>query len=137
LKVLFDTNVILDVLLDREPYSETAVRLFNKVETRKIKGYLCASTVTTLFYLVSKIIGAEKGQKEIRKLLNLFEVTPVNRMVLENALSSRFNDYEDAVLYEAARAIKVNTIVTRNVKDFKKAKIHICTPSELDAIQHT
>ena len=53
MRVLFDTNVILDALLDREPHSETAIRILNKVETGQIEGYLCASTVTILFYLIS------------------------------------------------------------------------------------
>lgn len=131
MKVLFDTNVVLDVLMDRMPFSEAAVDLFSKVEDGTIIGYLCGTTVTTIYSLASKVVGAARAQKEVKKLLGLFEVAPVNRPVLESALSADFNDFEDAVIYEAARHIGADAIVTRNQKDYIKSQIPIYTATEL------
>ena len=67
MRILFDTNVILDVLLDREPFSTTAAKLFSKVETGEITGYVCATTITTIHYLARKVIGTGSAMEEINK----------------------------------------------------------------------
>jgi len=131
LRVLFDTNVILDVLLDREPFSSTAAKLFSKVETGEITGYVCATTITTLHYISSKVIGADSAIEEINKLLMLFEVAPVNRAVLDAALTSGFKDFEDAVVHESGVYKETQGIVTRDFDGFKKSKINIYSPEEL------
>ena len=79
MRVLFDTNIVLDVLLDRVPFSKAAVQLFAHVEHDEITGYLCGTTVTTVYYLARKVVGASKAEKEIRKLLRLFKIASVNR----------------------------------------------------------
>jgi len=131
LRILFDTNVILDVLLDREPFSSTAAKLFSKVETGEITGYVCATTITTLHYISSKVIGASSAIEEINKLLMLFEVAPVNRAVLDAALTSGFKDFEDAVVHESGVYKETQGIVTRDFDGFKKSKINIYSPEEL------
>jgi predicted nucleic acid-binding protein len=128
---LFDTNVILDVLLDREPFSSTAAKLFSEVETGNISGYVCATTITTLHYLARKVMGAASAKEEINKLTMLFEVAPVNRAVLDAALLSEFKDFEDAVVHEAALYQGVQGIVTRDLNGFKKSKINVYSPEEL------
>jgi predicted nucleic acid-binding protein len=134
LRVLFDTNIVLDVLMDRLPYSDAAVDLFSRVEDGSVIGYLCGTTITTVFYLATKTIGTAKAREEIGKLLNLFEVAPVNRHVLESALVADFNDFEDAVIHEAACHVGVDAIVTRNQKDFKKSRVSVYSASELARI---
>ena len=134
MKVLFDTNIVLDVLMDRLPYSDAAVALFSKVEEGAIIGYLSGTTITTVFYLAMKVVGAVKAKEEIKKLLKLFEVAPVNRHVLESALVLDFNDFEDAVIHEAACHIGADAIVTRNQKDFKKSRIPVYTSDEMSKI---
>lgn len=131
---MFDTNVVLDVLMDRHPFADIAVRLFVSVEQGDITGYLCSTTITTVHYLSAKVLGAAKAQGEIRKLLTLFEIAPVNRPVLESALNANFADFEDAVAHEAARHVGADAIVTRNQKDFTGAGISVYTPTELSAI---
>jgi predicted nucleic acid-binding protein len=131
LRILFDTNVILDVLLDREPFSSTAARLFSEVEAGNIAGYVCATTITTLHYLASKVMDAASAKEEINKLTMLFEVAPVNRAVLDAALLSEFKDFEDAVVHEAALYQGVQGIVTRDFNGFKKSKINVYSPEEL------
>jgi predicted nucleic acid-binding protein len=131
LKILFDTNVVLDVLMDRPPFSDAAVELFSYVEEGTITGYLCGTTITTVYYIASKTIGAAGAREGIRKLLTLFEVAPINRAVIESAVSSDFNDFEDAVIHESACHVAADAIVTRNQKDFEKSRIPIHTPTEL------
>lgn len=134
MKILFDTNIILDVLMDRIPHSDVAVELFSKVEEGIITGYLCGTTITTVFYLAAKSVGTARAREEIRKLLRLFEVAPVNRHILEAALVLDFTNFEDAVIHEAARHIGADAIVTRNQKDFKKSGIPVYFSKEMAKI---
>ena len=92
MRILFDTNVILDLLLDREPFSFAAAELFLLVEAGEITGYVCATSVTTIHYLARKVIGDRTAVEEINKLMKLFEIAPVNRAVLDAAIASGFND---------------------------------------------
>lgn len=131
MKILFDTNIILDVLLDRSPFSTWALDLFQAVEQKKIQGFIGAATVTTIHHFATKTLGSSKAHKAIQKLLSLFDVAPVNAAVLKEALELKFHDYEDAVLYAAAHHAKLNAIVTRDIKGFKQATLDIYSPKEL------
>ena len=130
MKALFDTNVVLDLLLDREPWSKAATELFSKVESGTVEAYLSATTVTTIYTQATKAVGAKQARREVRTLLALCAVAPVNRPVLEAALQLDFADFEDAVLHEAARHANAEAIVTRNPRDFKKASLPILAPKE-------
>ena len=134
MKILLDTNIVLDVLMDRVPFADTAAELFSKVEDGTIIGYLCGTTITTVYYLAVKVVGAPRAQEEIKKLLTLFEVAPVNRQILESALVAGFSDFEDAVIHEAACHVGVEAIVTRNQKDFKKSRISVYSSQEITKI---
>ncbi len=131
MKVLFDTNVVLDVLLSREPYLDNAITLFDAVEKQIIQGYLCATTITTIDYLATKALGKVGSKIAIGKLLELFVIAEVNRRTLTAALSSDFSDFEDAVLFHAGFDAGVDSLVTRNGKDFKTAVLPIYNPDEL------
>ena len=131
MKVLLDTNIVLDLLMDRLPFSNDATELFSRVEDGTIIGYLCGNTITTVYYLASKVLGGATALEEIRKLLTLFEVAPVNRHVLESALVTGFSDFEDAVIHEAACHVGADALVTRNQKDFKKSRISVYAPEEI------
>ena len=130
MNILVDTNVVLDVMLDRQPFVENAAALLSKVESGEVNGFLCATTITTVHYLATKVVGAKQAQKEIEKLFTLFDIAPVNRSVLEKALKSKFTDYEDAVLHEAAYLVEAKAIITRDIKGFKKATIPVYEPDE-------
>jgi len=136
LNILFDTNVILDALLDREPFGTDAAGLFNAVEDCAINGLICANSVTTIFYLIRKGMHIQQARHKLRLLLELFEIAPVNRSVLENALNLSFADYEDSVVYQSAVSVNADGIVTRNQKDFIKSKIAVYSPVELLAAIH-
>ncbi len=134
MKVLFDTNVILDVLQNRQPHAQAATQLVARIERKEITGYVCATTITTIFYLASKAISAETAKAQIKLMLELFEVTQVDKTVLLSAMQTGFSDFEDAVLYKAAQHASVDCIVTRNIKDFKQSKLPVYLPAELEAI---
>ncbi len=134
MKVLFDINVILDVLLNREEFVQLSASLVNIVETKKIEGFLCATTLTTIDYLVTKIRDRKTSKLALKKLLGIFQVSQVNKTVLEFALNSNFKDFEDAVQYFSGTCVGVNCVVTRNTKDYKKTKLPIYTPTELWSI---
>lgn len=137
MKVLFDTNVVLDVLLDRKPFSKFAISLFGCSEQGTIKGYLCATIITTIHYLATKVVGSKQAKMEIQKLLQLFAIAPVQKSVIDQALSSDFDDFEDGVLNAAAEIAGIEAIVTRNIKDFGRSKLHVYEPSELAGILKT
>ncbi len=134
MKVLFDTNVILDVLLAREPHVAVAARLLNLVDTRSIEGVICATTVTTIHYLATKAVGPRKARKHLSALLTMFAVAAVDGKVVADALDLGFPDFEYAVLHQAARAAGCDAIITRNTRDFAKATISVFTPVELLAV---
>ncbi len=133
MKVLVDTNVVLDVLLDRQPFAKSAARIFAFVEESKIEGFLCATTVTTVDYLLGQALAPAKARQALRQLLHLFEIAPVNRPVLEQALQSRISDFEDAVLEQSARLVGADAIATRNVRDFEKSSVIVFNPVDLIA----
>jgi predicted nucleic acid-binding protein len=129
-KVLFDTNVVLDVLLAREPHAAVAARLFALVDSERIDGAVRATTVTTVAYVATKAVGGRQAKKLLRQLLDLFAVAGVDRQVLEAALRLDFEDVEDAVIHEAARAWGAAGIVTRNGRDFARASLPVFDPAE-------
>lgn len=131
MKILFDTNVVLDVLLSRAPHSTVATQLFSAVEQKRIQGYLCATTLTTIDYLATKAVGKAQAKVAICALLELFSIAEVNQQTLKAATFSDFSDFEDAVLYHAGVYAGVDGFVTRNGKDFKAATHPIYTPVEL------
>ena len=131
MKILFDTNIVLDVLLDREPHSVLAIQLFSAVENKLIDGVLCATTITTIDYLITKSKGRAASKDAISCLLDLFEIAEVNTATLRSALDSNFTDFEDAVLYFSGESFGVDAVVTRNTHDFKLATLPIHSPFEL------
>ncbi len=134
MKILFDTNVILDLLLARKPFCTSATYLVSEVELCHIEGYLCPTTITTISYLVGKVKGMKETKIIINHLLNIFRTSPMNKSVLETALNCKITDYEDAVIHESARQIELDGIVTRDLRDFKNSSIKIYDPQELVSI---
>ena len=131
MRVIIDTNVVLDVLLSRTRFVESASRVFALVEQSKIEASLCATTVTTVHYLLTQSLSRDEGRRALRGLLELFEIAPVNRPVLEGALQSKIADFEDAVVEQAGRLAGAEAIITRNTKDFRHSSVKALDPAEL------
>lgn len=133
MKVLVDTNVVLDVLLDRFPFRDAASRILAEVERGSLVGVLGATTLTTIHYLVEKASGEEQARVAVRDLVSLFQIAPVDREVLERAVNSPITDFEDAVLHEAGVLAKVDAVVTRDPSGFHAGTLPVLSPQELRA----
>jgi len=131
MNILIDTNVILDVMLDRPPFAESAGKLLSMAEQGEISALICATTVTTIHYLATKALGKERAKKHVKNLTALFDIAPVNRTVIGDALESGFSDFEDAVVYQSACHAGAESIVTRDPKGFKKSDLPVYTPEEI------
>lgn len=131
MRVLFDTNVVLDQLLAREPHVDSAERVMSLVDAGRLEGLICSTTATTIHYLASKAVGAPAALEYLRKLLLIFDVACVDREVLTSALDLGFADFEDAVIHEAARKAGAAAIVTRDAKDFARSELPVFSPLEL------
>ena len=130
MKVLLDTNVVLDLLLDREPFSELAQAIFLKVESKHVEGFLCPTTLTTLYYLLSKHLDKKQCNQTMENLLALFETTNLTKPVLVDSVRSVGSDFEDSVIYTSAKHTKIDVIVTRDTTGFKNSAIKVMSPQE-------
>ncbi len=130
MNVLLDTNIVLDLLLKREPFCNSAKEIFSLIENRNIVGYLCASTITTIHYLVSKSFDKSKAEKIIDNLLLIFEITDINKLVLIDAVKNNGVDFEDSVIYTSAKFCDIDIIITRDKKGFKNSPILTLQPQE-------
>lgn len=131
MRVLLDTNVLLDVVLERQPFSEQAKAVLELLERKQFTGLICANSVTTVFYVIRKVVGTPRAILAIKSLLSLCEVAPVTHSVLERASVALFSDFEDAVIHESASQAAATIVVTRDIKDYKNATLAIYRPEEL------
>lgn len=127
---LVDTNVVLDVMLNRKAFVSDSAGVLAAVERSQCRGVLCATTFTTIHYIARKHLGTGLSLTCISELLALFEVAAVNRPVVETALGLGFGDFEDAILNESGKRAGADCIVTRNTSDFKKSKLLVYSPSQ-------
>jgi predicted nucleic acid-binding protein len=128
LKLAFDTNVILDVLLERAPYAESASRLWAGVETGKAVGVLPAHAITTLWSLVAETRSAASARTVVALVARVFDVATVDQSVVRRALELEFRDFEDAVCAAAAEVAGCELIVTRNGRDFAGSPVRAVDP---------
>jgi predicted nucleic acid-binding protein len=133
--ILLDLNIILDYLNKRDGH-EKALEIVIRCCLGKVKGYVCAHEITTLSYFLEKE-HKDRGTniKIISGILKMFEIIEINKTILERALLSNINDYEDAVIVESANEKNVDLIITKNIKDFKNSVKKVLTPEEYLAIE--
>lgn len=129
MKVLIDTNVIIDGLQSRKGFLEDAGQVM--LRAYDYDGYITANSLADIFYLQHRFFHDKKKAKQsITDLTKLFGIIDTTGNDCRNALRSEMNDFEDAILMESALREDIDVIVTRNTKDFKKSTIKICTPVE-------
>lgn len=132
MKFFIDTNILIDLITLRAPFGHHAVRLFEKARTENWTLYTTALSISTTYYVATKIEGAAKSKKLIAGILNIVEIIPADRDALMSAVSSKITDYEDAIQFHCAiKIIGLNGIVTRDLKDFKEATIPVYAPEEV------
>ena len=130
-KIFVDTNIIVDLIADRKPYSKFAIEIFEKVEHKKIKLYTSSHSIATTHYLLKKYIDEKKLRDILCHLLDYITVIAVDQDVIKKGLKSKHKDFEDAIQITAAESINdMFCIVTRDLKDYKLAQINVFTPDE-------
>ena len=130
MRVLLDTDVILDFLLERRPFFEAASELLEFNANGIFDAYISAITPINVFYLGRKVVGAGKIRQGIADLLKLVRISNVTQESLEKALVLPFADYEDAVQHAVATSSGLEAIVTRNLSDYKNATLQVFSPSD-------
>ncbi|MGD0297472.1 MAG: PIN domain-containing protein [Bryobacteraceae bacterium] len=127
-KVLIDTNVVLDVLLDRQPHAAGSVAIWAAVETRFAQGLLAAHAITTVHYVMRRELGTARATRTIGTILRVFGVAAVDGPVIQLALGLPVSDFEDAVTAAAAQFAGCDYIVTRDPKGFRGCGVQSLAP---------
>lgn len=131
MKVLIDTNVILDVLLERENFKEDSGRILSLSEHKKIKGYVSATAITDIYYIARKTFhDKEKALAVIKELLAFARVLKADEKSIKLAVKLHWKDFEDSVQYAIAKRSRIKAIITRNKNDYNDSEIAVFTPLE-------
>ena len=128
--MLIDTDVLIDVALDRKPHSESACELLNRLERSPGSAFIAWHTAANFYYLVASKRGSADTRRFVSELLGYVGVAPVDTAALRFATTLPMSDFEDAMQVAAARACKVHHIVTRNVRDYRLSPVPAITPRE-------
>ena len=132
MKILVDTNVIIDALTSREPFREDAEQIFMLAANRIEDMYITAGSATDIYYLVRKHLhSTEQAKSVMSKLYELFHILDVTASDCKEALFTEMSDYEDAVISCCASHNHIDYIVTRNIKDYEKSKVQAILPVQL------
>ena len=131
MKIIFDTNIIIDLFQKREPFFNSAKELFDLVRMNEFNGILTANSFCYIYYLTRKQLHNEISTRyQLRILSNIFNVADVLEEDIKNALYSNLSDFEDAVIVEIGKRLKVDGIITRNIRHFKNSEVPIFTPEQ-------
>ena len=129
-KILVDTNIILDLLAKRESFYSEAQELFTLADKKKVLLFVSSLTLANTYYVLSQSLKMENARKILRKFKVLVEVLPMDDKIIDLALDSEFDDFEDAIQYFTAIESNLDLIVTRNLKDFKQSTIPVLTAKD-------
>lgn len=129
-KVFVDTDIVLDLLSNREPFYTPSAHLFSEADKGKTKIYVSSLSFSNLNYILSRQYSADQARKKLLKFKTLVNVLAVTDKVVELALSSDFKDFEDGLQYFTAIENNLKTLLTRNLKDYKTAEITVMTAEQ-------
>jgi predicted nucleic acid-binding protein len=129
--LFIDTDIIVDFLIDRKPFSREAAIIFTLIDQKKLKGYVSSLTFSNLFYVLRKIEPQKKVISKLDSLSKLLTVLKVDDQNIRDAIDSGFPDFEDSIQYFCALDCKkVEAIITRNTKDYKNSSLPVMTPGD-------
>jgi len=128
--ILIDTNVVLDFALERPPFFEDAKQIFKAIDEQIIMGCLLASSITDIYYFLSKDKGTGPAASFILNLVQIMQVIALDKDSILNALDLNWPDFEDALQYYGGKTVSASSIITRNPKDFTRSDIPIYTPDQ-------
>ena len=132
MKIMCDTNIIMDMLLAREPFDDDSCTVLTLCEEHRMDGFVSASSITDIYYLVRKHThSTELAYKAVGKLLEIVKVCSVTNNDVLMAFQKKAKDFEDCLMAVCAKSIHCDYIITRNKKDFEEFDIPLLTPSEL------
>ena len=127
--IFIDTDVIIDFLADRKPFSKESAAIFSLIDQKKIRGYVSSLSFNNLYYILKKAGSHKKIMKSLQDLSEMVGILKVDSEIIKSAILSGFKDFEDAVQYFTALEHKrINCILTRNVNDFKNVLLPVMTP---------
>ncbi len=131
-KVLFDTNIILDIVLEREPFFEEALNLFELIDADVISAFITATTITDIYYISKKVKGHKESHEFITHLVQVVNILGIDKEIIINALSKEMKDFEDAIQITASEFNEIDYVITRNKSDFKNiSSTKIMTAAEM------
>ncbi len=129
--IFLDTNVIIDFLADRRPFSLLAAKIFDYSLLGKVKIFISAVSYNNIYYILRQTLANSQTIKLLDDLCEMTEIADVTKAIIKKSLKSDFKDFEDAIQYNCAVSLNnINFVVTRNTKDFKKSILPILTPEE-------
>jgi len=129
-RVFADTDIIYDLLGARDPFYDAAAHLFTLADEGRIQIFISALSLANLHYLISKKKTEEESKEILRKFKVLVHVTPLTEKIIDLALNSEFSDFEDAIQYYSALQNEIDVLLTRNLKDYRKAQITVLTAQD-------
>ena len=130
MKVLIDTNVALDILLNRHPGFTNAAVIFSMTRQKIIESYISASAITDIFYLAEKDLGKKPTKEALKEMLQVFKPATVTDSHIFQALELDWDDFEDSVQFVVGAGLTVDYIITRNTQDFTSGSIIAVTPEQ-------
>ena len=126
-KVFVDTDIIYDLLSKRIPFYLAAAQLFTLADEGKIQIFISALSLANIHYFISKEKDVNEANEIFRKFKAIVHIAPLTEKIIDLALNSEFTDFEDAIQYFSALQNEVEILLTRNLKDYKKAQITVLT----------
>lgn len=128
-KVLIDTDVILDFLFDRKPFSDDASKILSLCESKQIQGFITSIMLSNIYYLLRKTAKYEKVIESLKMLMKILDIVTTDKTCVLDALNSEFKDFEDALQnFSAENDKEIKIIITRNIKDYKSSNLSIMEP---------
>lgn len=127
--VFIDTDVIIDLLTDRKPFSLQSAKIFSLIDQKKIQGCVSSLSFSNLYYVLRKFGTHKKVIRSLQELSEMVNILKVGGDIVKSALTSDFKDFEDSIHYFAAQEHKkADCIITRNIKDYKDCSLPVMTP---------
>jgi len=130
MKVLVDTNVVLDILLNRVPFYDSSAYIEVLAEANIITGYISASAITDIFFIAKGSLGKKSTKEALKNLLSVFKPATVTDNHIYQALNLDWKDFEDSVQYVVGEGFSANYIITRNIDDYASGSIPVVTPEQ-------
>ncbi len=129
--IFLDTNILVDIVANRFPFSKNAISIFDYCQRHKVKMYSSSHSIATMHYIAKKVVDEKELRSIIEDLLDIISIIAVTESILKKSLKSNHKDFEDAIQITTAQSIdNMDCIITRDLKDFKFSEINVFTPDE-------